>query len=181
MRGKDNKKEVEIIIGKAENSFTNERLTHHSGLGVVWDYINSNGLVRLLNKVFPTVWYNSLKFTNVQVLCSIVLAHLSGIHRLSRIENFTKDPLVRHLLALPKYIEDSTFKDRLSKLGSAGGAFLLQEGLFSMTRKWLSKNGLSRITLDCDSTVSTVYGKQEGAAKGYNPEKKGALSYHPYI
>ncbi len=26
-----------------------------------------------------------------------------------------------------------------------------------------------------------VYGKQEGAAKGYNPEKKGALSYHPLI
>jgi hypothetical protein len=180
MRDKSNKKEVEIITGKAENGFTNERLTHHSGLNVIWNYINTNGLVRLFNNIFPTFQYNSLKFTNVQVLCSIVLAHLSGIHRLSGIENFTKDPLVSHLLALPKSIEDSTIKDRLLKLGSSG-AFLLQEGLFSITRKWLSKNNLSRITLDCDSTVSTVYGKQQGAAKGYNPEKKGALSYHPLL
>ena len=180
MRGKDNKKEMEIITGRVENDFTNERLTHHAGLGVIWDYINSNGLTSLLNRIFPTIKYNSIKFSNVQVLQSIVLAHMSGVHRLSRIEDFTKDPLVSHLLSLPRNIEDSTFKDRLSKLGM-GGAYLLQEGLFSMTRKWLSNNHLSRITVDCDSTVSTVYGKQEGAAKGYNPHKKGALSYHPLM
>ncbi|KOR29301.1 transposase [Achromatium sp. WMS3] len=35
--------------------------------------------------------------------------------------------------------------------------------------------------IDVDSTVKTVYGHQEGAAKGYNPHKKGALSYHPLL
>ena len=29
-----------------------------------------------------------------------------------------------------------------------------------------------------DSTVSGVYGSQEGSAKGYNPVKKGQRSYH---
>ena len=33
MRGKGNKKEMEIITGKVENSSTTERLTHHSGWG----------------------------------------------------------------------------------------------------------------------------------------------------
>lgn len=37
------------------------------------------------------------------------------------------------------------------------------------TQKWI----------DIDSSVKTVYGHQEGAAKGYNTEKRGALSYHP--
>nr|VFJ65813.1 MAG: Transposase DDE domain group 1 [Candidatus Kentron sp. DK] len=32
-----------------------------------------------------------------------------------------------------------------------------------------------------DSAVDTVYGRQEGTAKGYNPHKRGALSYHPII
>ena len=27
--------------------------------------------------------------------------------------------------------------------------------------------------------MSTIYGNQEGAAKGYNPHKPGAKSYHP--
>lgn len=37
------------------------------------------------------------------------------------------------------------------------------------------------ISIDVDSTEKTVYGKQEGAAKGYNPHKKGAVSYHPLL
>jgi hypothetical protein len=111
---------------------------------------------------------------------AIVLANMSGIHRLIKIENFTKDPLVRHLLSLPDRIEDSTFKDRLFKFG-AKGAIILQEGLFALTGKWIGKCNLSRITIDCDSTVSTVYGQQEGAAKGYNPHKKGASGYHPLL
>lgn len=39
----------------------------------------------------------------------------------------------------------------------------------------------SPLLIDADSTAKTVYGKQEGAAKGYNPHKKGALSYHPLL
>ena len=35
--------------------------------------------------------------------------------------------------------------------------------------------------IDIDSTVDSVCGTQEGAAKGYNPKKKGALSYHPQL
>ena len=35
--------------------------------------------------------------------------------------------------------------------------------------------------IDADSTVKTVYGEQEGASKGYNPHKRGALSYHPLL
>jgi hypothetical protein len=33
--------------------------------------------------------------------------------------------------------------------------------------------------VDIDSTVDAVCGHQEGAAQGYNPKKKGALSSHP--
>jgi len=180
MRGKGNKKEMEIITGKVENSFTNERLTHYAGLGVAWDYVRSKGLIGLLNKVFPTIQYNSTKFSKVQLLLSIVLAHLCGNHRLSKIEIFTCDPLVKHLLGLKSRIEDSTLKDKLLKLGDESTS-LLRDALFSLTRKWLCKSNLSRITLDCDSTVSTVYGNQEGAEKGYNHQKKGAKSYHPLL
>jgi hypothetical protein len=35
--------------------------------------------------------------------------------------------------------------------------------------------------VDCDSTVKTVFGVQEGAEKGYNPHKRGAMSYQPLL
>ena len=50
------------------------------------------------------------------------------------------------------------------------------------SRAGVSKVGLSPVQwVDIDSTVDSVCGTQEGAAKGYNPKKKGALSYHPQL
>lgn len=37
------------------------------------------------------------------------------------------------------------------------------------------------VTLDMDSTVITRHGEQEGAARGYNPNKRGRLSHHPLL
>ena len=41
--------------------------------------------------------------------------------------------------------------------------------------------GPARITLDMDSPVITVYGKQQRAKVGYNPKKPGRKSYHPLL
>ncbi|HIP83159.1 MAG TPA: IS1380 family transposase [Desulfocapsa sulfexigens] len=40
---------------------------------------------------------------------------------------------------------------------------------------------MSCFVIDVDSTVKTVYGTQQGAEKGYNPNKRGAVSYHPLL
>ncbi|MCK5776661.1 MAG: transposase, partial [Bacteroidales bacterium] len=37
------------------------------------------------------------------------------------------------------------------------------------------------IIIDVDSTVKTSYGNQEGAIKGFNSSKKGAVSFHPQL
>ena len=48
--------------------------------------------------------------------------------------------------------------------------------------KWLIGNyQFDNFTLDIDSSVLTRYGQQEGAKKGYNPQKKGRASHHPLI
>lgn len=50
------------------------------------------------------------------------------------------------------------------------------------TRSGASKIGLLQtLWIDVDSSVKTVCGKQQGTAKGYNPHKKGARSYHPQL
>lgn len=35
--------------------------------------------------------------------------------------------------------------------------------------------------MNCDSTAQTLYGKQEGVVKGYNPSHPGKKSYHPLL
>ena len=47
---------------------------------------------------------------------------------------------------------------------------------------WIFDNfQFDNFTLDIDSSIITRYGEQEGAKKGYNPNKKGRLSHHPLI
>jgi hypothetical protein len=45
----------------------------------------------------------------------------------------------------------------------------------------LGQIAIDGITLDVDSTVMTRYGQQEGAARGYNPAKRGRASHHPLM
>jgi len=92
-------------------------------------------------------------------MLAIVLALMSDVHRISRIENFTCDPLVQHLLKLKEDIDQDTLTGQLKPLGQRG-ACSLQEGLFRVTGKMQKKSNLSYITIDCDSTAATVYGNQ---------------------
>jgi len=39
----------------------------------------------------------------------------------------------------------------------------------------------TRLTLDLDSHVETVYGNQQRAKVGYNPKKPGRKSFHPLL
>ena len=42
-------------------------------------------------------------------------------------------------------------------------------------------SALKRVTLDVDSTVITRNGNQQGAARGYNPNRHGRVSHHPLL
>lgn len=47
---------------------------------------------------------------------------------------------------------------------------------------WIFDNfKFDNFTLDIDSSVMTRYGSQQGAKKGYNPNKRGRASHHPLI
>jgi len=54
--------------------------------------------------------------------------------------------------------------------------------VFGHFYQWFFRNlKIDEATLDIDSTIFTRYGNQEGAKKGYNPQKKGRPSHHPLI
>ena len=173
-------KKLRFQATKIGKSFTCEQLTSYSGLTVINDYVNHLNLLQELDQVFPTVINNATKILNTQLFSAIIYASLCGINRLVKIAKFTADPLVRKLLRLKEKLDDSNIKLRLSKLGESG-ANKMQETCLSFMNRWVRKCGLSRITIDCDSTEDTVFGHQEGAAKGYNPKNKGKLSYHPLL
>jgi len=177
---KNSHKKSKFKSKNVQHSFTGTMLTRYAGLSPLMKYLNKIQLGDQLNELFPTIMNNATKFTNVQVMLAIILASFSGVNRLIKIANFTCDALVMALLGLKKGLNKDVISIRFKELGERG-AYLLHEFKLSLTKKWLQSSQLTEITFDADSTVTTVYGNQEGAAKGYNSHKKGARSYHPLL
>ncbi len=142
--------------------------------------MNRQHIVKSISSSFPTEWHNATKFGVNQILMAITLASISGINRICRIAAFSGDGLVKALLRLDKAINENAISATLKNLGQ-GGARKLQMLLLSKSAQWLEISRLKSITLDADSTVKSVCGNQQGAAKGFNTTRKGAKSYHPLL
>lgn len=173
---KNKQKKSKFKSKNVKHSFTGSLLTKYAGLSPIMKYLTRLKIGTQLNELFPAEMYNSSKFSNVQVLLSIVLSSLCGVNRLVKMANFTGDSLVMRLLGLKKCLNKDVLSVRLKQLGQRG-AIELQEYLFGKTTDWLRTIDLSSITLDVDSEVQTVYGHQKGAAKGFNSANRGAKSY----
>lgn len=161
-------------------TFTGNNITKYSGLNTAAKYMNKQGIIKSISTLFPTEWHSATKFGVNQILISIAMSSFCGINRICKIASFTGDGLVRALLKLDKAINENAISATLKKLGQ-GGARKLQMLLLTKNARWLEVSGLESITLDADSTVKSVCGNQQGAAKGFNTTKKGAKSYHPLL
>ncbi len=83
------------------------------------------------------------------------------------------------LLGMTKVISDDCARRALQKIDETAGVRWLQESLYYCYSPLLSQPWI----LDSDVTVKPLYGKQEGAEVGYNPQKPGRPShtFHTYM
>lgn len=177
---KNTKKKLNGQTKVIKHSFTGGNITKYAGLNTVAKYMNKQNIVKSIGLSFPTKWQSATKFGVNQVLTAITLASISGVSKMCKIATFSGDSLVRTILKLEKSINENAISTVLKNLGEHG-ARKLQMLILSKNACWLRESQLETITLDADSTVKSVCGNQQGAAKGYNTTKKGAKSYHPLL
>src|SRR5439155_10969452 len=93
-----------------------------------------------------------------------------------------RDSILTGILGVDRLPPQSTLWRFLAglHLNVAGQILKIQQAF--RQRVWEAANvKLETVTLDTDTTVHTVYGKQMGARKSYNPKNKGKLSYQPIL
>lgn len=112
----------------------------------------------------------------------IVLGFYVGFHRLNQMRFIAQDPVLTGILGVKQLPPQSTLWRFLAGLHiNVAGQILKIQQRFRQ-RVWDAANvRLETVTLDTDTTVHTVYGKQMGARKGYNPKNRGKLSYQPIL
>ena len=172
---KNTKKVLKFKSPKSSWSFTSKKLSLYGGIAPIMQYLKNIGLPEEFDEQFPTFAHNARKFSLTQLMLSVILASMSGVVRLTGIANFTWDPIVQNVLSLVNGLNKDVISTEFKKLGQSG-AHLLENLSGSRIKNVLQNSRLKKITLDCDSTVKPVYGNQQGAAKGFNPKKRGGKS-----
>jgi hypothetical protein len=112
----------------------------------------------------------------------IVLGLYIGFPRLNQLRFIARDPILTGILNVTKLPVQSTFWRFVNALHLNVARQIL--GIMGTLRErvWAAANvKLEFVTLDTDTTVHTLYGRQMGGRKGYNPKNKGKKSYQPML
>jgi hypothetical protein len=112
----------------------------------------------------------------------IVLGLYIGFPRLNQLRFIARDPILTGILKVAKLPVQSTFWRFVNALHRNVAAQILTIMRIMRERVWEAAHvKLEVVTIDTDTTVHTLYGKQMGGRKSYNPKNKGKKSYQPML
>jgi hypothetical protein len=161
--------------------FAGKNLTPYGGLHPVATMLEKLGFRELLEATI-TVRRITRRMDLYQFVLGIVLGFYVGFQRLSQFCHLARDPLLTGILKVSQLPPQCTLWRFLASLNVnvAKQILVLQRTL--RQRVWTAANvKLEVVTVDTDTTVHTLYGRQMGARKGYNPKHKGKKSYQPIL
>ncbi|HEY4302595.1 MAG TPA: IS1380 family transposase [Candidatus Didemnitutus sp.] len=162
--------------GKVALRTTSDALTPYGGL-VPWAaFARHTGIVERLTASCPVTRTSPNAKPVHDILHSFLLTALVDGRRFSHVERLREDPTVTELFGLKSVVGDDTIKRLFGAIDEAAGAAWVAQASAPI---WGALP--ERFILDWDSTVQTKYGHQEGAARGYNPQKPGRKSFHPLV
>lgn len=168
-----------IANRKIRETFPLHRATRYGGFNGLSDFVRAQGIDHALEEAFGQDKAPWATYSLPETLRHLLDGSLLGLERIWHFEELEQEPLLclkRGRERLPDftllYRELARF-DSGEKLGRLRwvGERLVRQALGA--QDWDA--------LDFDSTVETLYGKQEGARLGPNPHKPGRPSYHPLL
>jgi len=159
------------VINKIE--FSAKNLIFNAGLLLLLENANKNRIFDLINRdlVFNNTSTKKIKMNHIKTM---LCGNFIGIDKLERLKLLQSDPLINEFAISIK--EPETVSRFLGNF-SYKTTRMLREIKFKVFKKLLQKSKLKVITIDIDSSVINVESNQEGAVKGYNPEKHGNNCY----
>ena len=107
---------------------------------------------------------------------------LGPISRLHQLRFIARDPILTGILQVTRLPPQSTLWRFLASLHLNVAQQILSLQRQLRERVWAAAQvKLETVTLDTDTTVHTLYGRQMGGRNSYNPKNKGKRSYQPIL
>jgi len=164
---------------------TQKNITSRGGLISVIHFMNTLGYGSLFKNESTFTRGANAQYSLYDIVMFSAIGYISGISTLFGTSIIWKDRVLRKISGYTAAADETTIGRVFGKLRAVHIAEF--ENFIHQLRKkvWAKSNTLQDITqklwIDADSTVTTVKGRQEGSAKGFNEKNKGALSYHPLL
>jgi hypothetical protein len=158
-----------------------ERLTAFGGLIALVKFLDLIGF----EKVFRATYVHPKrqpKLGDYRMVLGKLMLLFIGFQRMGHFEYVRRDAMVCGILRVKVLPAVSTFWRYLRSLTIVQSASLLRLSGALRERVWsLCGYTPRRVTVNIDTTVSTVYGTIEGARKGYNTKHRGKKGLRPVL
>ena len=155
-------------------------LTHFGGIFFFHEFIRALQLRDFVARHIPYGRRNQ-RYSVSQMLLALVYPMVLGLDRIETASLLRCNGTFQYLTGLPSFPDPQTLRrflwnapTRLWGQVHRANDRLLQKFIHLPECR-------SRLIFDLDSTVVTVFGKQDGAEVGYNPKYRGKRSYNPLL
>ena len=161
--------------------FQGSNLTAYGGLLPVATMLEKLQFQELIER-HMTIKRLTTSMPGFRFVLAMILALYVGWSRLNHLQFLQWEPMLTGILGVEQLPVQSSFWRFLASLHLVTAGQLLEVGRHMRQRVWEAAHvKLKEVTLDTDTTVHTVYGRQMGARKGYNPKHRGKKSYQPIL
>jgi hypothetical protein len=143
------------------------------------EFLTLTGLWSNCLEQCPLTYQSPNAPSKTDVLGTWLLSILSGHRRYAHVTAIRSDGVNPRLLGMSKVISEDSLRRALKAIPEQQGIDWLEAQLQSSVNSLLDVPWI----MDIDSTVKPLFGHQEGAVVGYNPQKPGrpSHSYHTYL
>lgn len=157
--------------------FTDKEITAWGGMGIMKRMLDHLGFEAALAKVGLPQPGSNRGYRPEQLITQFMLSVWCGATRFEHGEVTRHDPVLKRVFGFTRM---ANFKAiiRLFRRFTQH----THESVMDALSQWMFGHlAITGLPLDLDATVMTRYGAQDGAARGYNPAKRGRASHHPLM
>lgn len=168
-------------LQKLKISFSESNLTHFGGILLIHLFAKKLKIRWLLQSriYFPPRQGN--RYYSADLILSILYIIISGIERVQKSRILQYNGSFQSIVGLKSFPKPGTLRNFLKKLSLKTLESIVRVHDGFRSKMILLPHSRTSLILDIDSTIITVYGKQQGSQVGYNPHKPGRASYRPFV
>ena len=160
-------------------SFNNKTVSGNVSITYFEAFKKSIGFDKILQETIPCVKHHNSIYNTADIMNNMINAVVLGYTRFSHIDNLRNDKVYREIMD-DMVASEKVCRDLLLNLPDES-----KDQMRDVNKAILNIQAANEdpreVMIDFDDTVATVFGNQEGSAKGYNPRYKGRSSYKEKI